>query len=285
MFAFVMVLILGIHEDIKRDVIFSMQGLFFSKSLSIFTKMGFSSGHLETKSQWSMNFLSEVDRHSRLSFVCLPPYLFLSFTTEDFTEGQTHAGQVLYHWTTPPSLFPLSVMETGSHWLAQTGLDNTWWHKPASDLRASSAARASLHCRAWLTESWLWGTNRREMLLLTACDTWRTCVQGGVAPKIRWRNDSVCGKTSPLPSNTATELFLVFSNVIFLLCVFCVYFYYCSTTIWQITYLIRASEMKRCTAIFTGSVWGEALRMWWNTITNQVDEVSITRSLHPSHSY
>lgn len=173
---------------------FSMQGLFFSKSLSIFTKMGFSSGRLGTKSQWSMNFLSEVDRHSRLSFVCLPPCLFLSFTTEDCTEGHTHAGQVLYHWTIPPSLFPLSVMETGSHWLAQTGLDNTWWHKPASDLRASSAARASLHCRAWLTESWLWGTNRREMLLLTACDTWRACVQGGAAPKIRWRNDSVCRK-------------------------------------------------------------------------------------------
>lgn len=84
---------------------FSMWGLFFSKSLSIFTKMGFSSGRLGTKSQWSMNFLSEVDRHSRLSFVCLPPCLFLSFMTEDCTEGQTHAGQVLYHWTTPYPYF------------------------------------------------------------------------------------------------------------------------------------------------------------------------------------
>lgn len=199
-------------------------------------------------------FLSEVDRHSRFLFVCLPACLFLSWLRialrirhmqdKYFTiEQHPHPYFLFLLWSQGLTDLPRLALTS----LCSTNQPPTW--EPPQWLgRAWTAVPGS-------QRSWLWGTNRRKMLFLTAFDTWRTCVQGGDAPKTR-DGMTLYAEDIPPAFKHGTELCLEYRNVIFLLCVFCVYFYYCSTTIWQITYLIRASEMKRYTAIFTGSVWG-----------------------------
>lgn len=129
-------------------------------------------------------FLSEVDRHSRFLFVCLPACLFLSWLRialrvihmqdKYFTiEQHPHPYFLFLLWRQGLTDLPRLALT----WLCNTNQPPTW-ELPRSLGRAWTAVPGS-------QQSWLWGTNRRKMLLLTAFDTWRTCVQGGDAPKTR----------------------------------------------------------------------------------------------------
>lgn len=140
----------------KRMLFFSLKRSFFYRASTFSQRQVFLQSIWVPRAKWPMNFLSEVDGHSRFLTLsaCLSVFFFLSSLriAPKIRHMQDKFFTTEQGWTIFTFLFWDRVLLTCNHIALLDKLTST--------PRASWVAKASLHTvPGSQTDSWLWGTD------------------------------------------------------------------------------------------------------------------------------